>query len=83
MVQLLDIIDKYDLIYQGFVDNNGYNVIDNIAKKLEAAGSAGEWAKVVVLTQEIENLVANITNNMDWYNILKKVDPSLNSCKKT
>ncbi|XP_016841474.1 retinoid-inducible serine carboxypeptidase [Nasonia vitripennis] len=78
-------IDNYSffasyLLHMGFVDNNGYRIVDEIAKKLEAAGEAGDWNEVIHFTQKIENLIVNITNNMDWYNILKKVETaSVNS----
>lgn len=67
-------------LLKGFVDKMGFNAINSLAKKLESAGDAGEWKKVAKLTQEIEILVDNITNYMDWYNILKKVKPIVNNC---
>lgn len=65
---------------KGFVDKIGFNAINSLAKKLESAGDAGEWKNVAKLTQEIEILVDNITNYMDWYNILKKVKPTTINC---
>lgn len=71
---------KYN-VFKGFVDQNGYEIIDNVAKKLEAAGQAGDWKKVITLSYEMETLVDNVTDNMDWYNILNEVEAVSKPCK--
>ncbi|CAB0030450.1 unnamed protein product [Trichogramma brassicae] len=62
------------LLHTGFVDMIGFRRVDLVAEKLEQAAAAGHWPRVVDITQQIEALVVNITDNMDWYNILNKVD---------
>ncbi|XP_058799507.1 uncharacterized protein LOC131668992 [Phymastichus coffea] len=74
-------IDNYSffasyLLHFGFIDNSEFHAIDKVAKKLESAGKSTEWKKVVNLTLEIENLIGNITHDMDWYNVLKEVNLS-------
>ncbi|XP_076677080.1 retinoid-inducible serine carboxypeptidase [Andrena cerasifolii] len=61
------------LLATGMVDTAGYNKIQDAAQKTQTAVKAGDWLTSTTLWGYTENVIAKVTNNVDFYNILTKI----------
>ena len=58
------------------VDTEGYEIIMKSANQTRAAVEAGIWQAATELWSVTESIIFNITNNIDFYNILYKTKAS-------
>lgn len=58
------------------IDSNGYKNIDKSAKATRDAVNNGEWLKATTLWSNTENVILQVADNIDFYNILTKLSPS-------
>ncbi|XP_033223608.1 retinoid-inducible serine carboxypeptidase-like [Belonocnema kinseyi] len=66
------------LLQTGMVDTQGYQTIMKSANQTRAAVEAEEWELATELWSMTESIILNMTNNIDFYNILYKTKPSYN-----
>ncbi|KAL2743407.1 retinoid-inducible serine carboxypeptidase-like [Vespula maculifrons] len=64
------------LLNTGMIDSNGYKNIDKSAKATRDAVNNGEWLKATTLWSNTENVILQVADNIDFYNILTKLSPS-------
>ncbi|XP_076623312.1 retinoid-inducible serine carboxypeptidase [Colletes latitarsis] len=61
------------LLATGMVDTAGYNRIDKAAQLTQKAVLAGNWSIATILWSQTENVIYEVTNSIDFYNILTKM----------
>lgn len=57
------------------VDTDGYKAIDQAAQMTKDAVESGKWSRATTLWSFTEGVIARVTNNIDFYNILTKMEP--------
>lgn len=57
------------------VDTAGYEKINEAALKTKNAVDTKQWATATKLWSYTEGVIAQVTNNIDFYNILTKMEP--------
>ncbi|KAL2714156.1 retinoid-inducible serine carboxypeptidase-like [Vespula squamosa] len=67
------------LLNTGMIDSNGYKNIDKSAKATRDAVNNGQWLKATTLWSETEYVILQVADNIDFYNILTKLSPSIRS----
>lgn len=55
------------------VDTEGYQEIHKWALKTKDAVDGGDWTTATTLWGQTENVILRVTGNIDFYNILTKV----------
>ena len=60
------------------IDNNGFKMIDSLAQETKNAVDKGQWTEATYLWSATESIVVEATNNIDFYNVLNKVNPISN-----
>ncbi|KAK9300872.1 hypothetical protein QLX08_006578 [Tetragonisca angustula] len=63
------------LLATGMVDTAGYEKINEAAVKTKNAVDTKQWATATRLWSYTEGVIDQITNNIDFYNILTKMEP--------
>lgn len=63
------------LLATGMVDTEGYQKIDKAAQETKKAVEAGKWTTATRLWNYAEYIIYEVTNNIDFYNILTKMNP--------
>lgn len=58
------------------VDTEGYKKIDEMAQKTKNAVETKSWRTATMLWINAEAVVAEVTDNIDFYNILTKMEAS-------
>lgn len=58
------------------VDTEGYKKIDDMAQKTKNAIETKSWKTATMLWMNAEAVVAEVTDNIDFYNILTKMEAS-------
>ena len=61
------------LLATGMVDTAGYNQIQKAAQMTQKAVEAKDWQSSTTLWSYTEGVIARVTNNVDFYNILTKI----------
>ncbi|PBC32839.1 Retinoid-inducible serine carboxypeptidase [Apis cerana cerana] len=64
------------LLATGMVDTEGYKKIDDMAQKTKNAIETKSWKTATMLWMNAEAVVAEVTDNIDFYNILTKMEAS-------
>ncbi|KAG9434537.1 retinoid-inducible serine carboxypeptidase [Apis mellifera carnica] len=62
--------------YKGMVDTEGYKKIDDVAQKTKNAVETNSWKTATMLWMNAEAVVAEVTDNIDFYNILTRMEAS-------
>ncbi|KOX69411.1 Retinoid-inducible serine carboxypeptidase [Melipona quadrifasciata] len=63
------------LLATGMVDTAGYEKINEAALKTKNAVDTKQWTTATRLWSYTEGIIAQVTNNIDFYNILTKMEP--------
>lgn len=58
------------------VDTEGYKKIDDVAQKTKNAVETNSWKTATMLWMNAEAVVAEVTDNIDFYNILTRMEAS-------
>lgn len=66
-------------LLQGFVDTEGYNIIDSYAQQTKAAIDAGKYELATDLWGRTEMIILQVTGGIDFYNVLFPVHSSSKS----
>ncbi|XP_021913833.1 retinoid-inducible serine carboxypeptidase-like isoform X2 [Zootermopsis nevadensis] len=67
------------LLQMGFVDTEGYNIIDSYAQQTKAAIDAGKYELATDLWGRTEMIILQVTGGIDFYNVLFPVHSSSKS----
>ncbi|XP_049826421.1 retinoid-inducible serine carboxypeptidase [Aethina tumida] len=62
------------LLNLGFIDQNGYNEIEKVANATREALNAGKYQEATNLWGETESAVMDAAYEVDFYNVLKKIE---------
>lgn len=60
------------------VDTNGYEEINRAAQSTKEAVDNKNWRTATRLWSYTEGVIMKVTNNIDFYNILTKLEPDRN-----
>lgn len=60
------------------VDTDGYEKINKAALRTKEAVDSKRWANATKLWSYTEGVIGEVTNNIDFYNILTKMEPDSN-----
>ena len=55
------------------VDTAGFNKIQHAAQMTQKAVEAGNWQSATTMWSYTEGVISQVTNNVDFYNILTKI----------
>ena len=61
------------LLATGMVDTAGFNKIQHAAQMTQKAVEAGNWQTATTMWSYAEGVIAEVTQNVDFYNILTKI----------
>lgn len=61
------------LLALGAVDNDGYNQIMSVANRTRDAVNQGSWTQATNLWSSTEGVVMQVTDGIDFYNVLTKI----------
>ncbi|KOC63106.1 Retinoid-inducible serine carboxypeptidase, partial [Habropoda laboriosa] len=64
------------LLATGMVDTNGFKKVEHAANMTKDAVKLNEWRTATKLWSYTEGVIAEVTNNIDFYNILTKMEPN-------
>ncbi|XP_012255519.2 retinoid-inducible serine carboxypeptidase-like [Athalia rosae] len=70
------------LLSTGMVDTDGYNRIKSSTDAVQRAVDQGRWQQATSLWGRAEGVISSVTNNIDFYNILYKVQSYRKSAQK-
>ncbi|XP_015188707.1 PREDICTED: retinoid-inducible serine carboxypeptidase-like [Polistes dominula] len=63
------------LLSTGMIDSNGYRKIEILANATRDAVNNGQWSMATSLREYTKNVILQLTDNIDFYNILTKLSP--------
>ncbi|CAH0558960.1 unnamed protein product [Brassicogethes aeneus] len=63
------------LLQLGAIDQNGYDVIEDMANKTKKAFENGKYQEATSLWGQTEGAITEVTSGIDFYNVLAKVRP--------
>ncbi|XP_003484729.1 retinoid-inducible serine carboxypeptidase-like [Bombus impatiens] len=66
------------LLATGMVDTDGYEKINKAALRTKEAVDNKRWTNATKLWSYTEGVIGEVTNNIDFYNILTKIEPDSN-----
>ncbi|XP_060832676.1 retinoid-inducible serine carboxypeptidase-like [Bombus pascuorum] len=66
------------LLATGMVDTDGYEKVNKAALRTKEAVDSERWADATRLWSYTEGAIIEVTNNIDFYNILTKIEPYTN-----
>lgn len=66
------------LYMNSLLDKNEFTAVKNFAYKIKVSLMKGQFKEATVQFSEMQDLIGNLTNNVDWYNILKDEGPAGN-----
>ncbi|KAI4476395.1 hypothetical protein M0804_013605 [Polistes exclamans] len=63
------------LLSTGMIDSNGYKKIEILANATRDAVNSGRWSMATTLREYTKSTILQVTDNIDFYNILTKLSP--------
>ncbi|GFW67934.1 retinoid-inducible serine carboxypeptidase [Trichonephila clavipes] len=66
------------LYMNSLLDKNEFTTVKNYAYKIKVSLMKGQFKEATAQFSEMQDLIGNLTNNVDWYNILKDEGPAGN-----